>query len=115
MQINGSRTVNENIADIGGFISAYHAYNEWIRLNNKSEPCLPNLTYTPRQLFWIKAANNWCSKWKPEFLKNRILTGTHSSEEARILIPFANLKEFAQDFSCEIGSKMNPKDKCSFT
>ena len=114
MQINGARTINENIADIGGFVAAYHAYSEWVHMNNKTEPCLPYLTYTPRQLFWIKAANDRCSKWEPDVLKNDVLTEVHSPDETRILIPFTNIKEFAQDFNCNIGSKMNPKNRCTF-
>ena len=73
---------------------------------------LPGLNYTPNQLFWITAANVWCSKDRPESLKLQILTGAHSPGEFRVRGPFSNMKQFAEDFSCPVSSGMNPEEKC---
>ena len=35
--------------------------DQWIKTNGV-EQLLPGLDYSPRQLFWISAANVWCSK-----------------------------------------------------
>ncbi|XP_031783498.1 neprilysin-2 [Nasonia vitripennis] len=113
LQVNGILTQGENIADNGGFKIAYHAYNEWIKNKNATEPCLSSLSYTPRQMFWISAASAWCSKQRPEYLKDLISTDEHSPENARVTISFSNIPEFAKDFNCQIGSKMNPKNKCT--
>lgn len=77
------------------------------------EPQLPGLNYTAQQMFWISAANTWCSKYRPETLKIRITTGVHSPGEFRVLGPMSNMEQFARDFRCPIGSKMNPKNKCA--
>ncbi|XP_034935733.1 neprilysin-2-like [Chelonus insularis] len=111
LNLNGINTQGENIADNGGIKEAYLAYKEWSK-RNKPEPRLPGLDYSPRQMFWISAANMWCSVTRPETLKLRITTGFHSPSEFRILGPLSNMPEFAEDFQCPIGSRMNPHKKC---
>ncbi|KAK2585581.1 hypothetical protein KPH14_010214 [Odynerus spinipes] len=112
LKLNGINTQGENIADNGGIKEAYNAYREWVRRNHP-EPKLPGLSYTPEQMFWISAANTWCSKYRPEAMKLRITTGFHSPGEFRVLGPFSNMYEFSKDFNCPVGSKMNPEKKCS--
>jgi endothelin-converting enzyme len=36
----------------------------------------------------------------------------HSPPQFRVIGPLSNLPEFAQEFYCPGGSKMNPKNKC---
>ncbi|XP_011312064.1 membrane metallo-endopeptidase-like 1 isoform X2 [Fopius arisanus] len=112
LNLNGINTQGENIADNGGIKEAYLAYNDWIKRNGQEQP-LPGLPYSPKQLFWISAANTWCSIYRPEALKLRITTGFHSPGEFRVLGPLSNMPEFAKDFKCPVGSKMNPRDKCA--
>jgi membrane metallo-endopeptidase-like protein 1 len=110
--LNGINTQGENIADNGGIKEAYYAYLDWTKRNGQ-EQRLPDLDWSPRQMFWISAANTWCSTYRPEALKLRITTGFHSPGEFRILGPLSNMPEFAEDFNCPIGSKMNPEKKCA--
>ncbi|XP_042901081.1 neprilysin-2 isoform X3 [Parasteatoda tepidariorum] len=109
--LNGINTQGENIADNGGLKEAYLAYNSWVR-DNGAEKKLPGLKYTPSQLFWISAANVWCGKYRPEVLKLRIISGSHSPPEFRVIGPMSNLKEFSKEFDCPAGSNMNPHKKC---
>ncbi|KAB0797757.1 hypothetical protein PPYR_08750 [Photinus pyralis] len=111
LSINGFRTQAENIADNGGIRNAYLAYNEWIRRNGR-EQLLPGVNYTDRQLFWISAANVWCTKMEPVFAKELIGIDTHSPAKFRINLPLSNTDYFARDFNCRIGSKMHPHTKC---
>ncbi|XP_057331668.1 neprilysin-2-like isoform X2 [Microplitis mediator] len=110
--LNGINTQGENIADNGGIKEAYLAYKDWAD-RHKPEPTLPGLFFTPRQMFWISAANTWCSVHRPEALKLRITTGFHSPGEFRILGSLSNMPEFAEDFQCPLESRMNPKHKCA--
>ncbi|CAL7951571.1 unnamed protein product [Xylocopa violacea] len=112
LNLNGINTQGENIADNGGIKEAYLAYQEWIKRNH-AEPKLPGLPYSPEQLFWISAANTWCSKYRPEAMKLRITTGFHSPGKFRVLGPLSNMEEFSRDFNCPVGSKMNPEKKCA--
>lgn len=111
LQLNGINTQGENIADNGGIKEAYLAYNRWVQRNG-NEQGLPGLNYTPKQLFWISAANTWCSKSRPQSLKLQVLNGFHSPARYRIIGPFRNSEYFAKDFSCPVGSNMNPEHKC---
>lgn len=112
LKLNGINTQGENIADNGGIKEAYLAYNAWTKKHG-IEPRLPGLQdYTPQQMFWVSAANVWCSKYRPESLKLRITTGFHSPGRFRVIGPFSNQEEFARDFRCPLGSKMNPTTKC---
>ncbi|XP_059488680.1 neprilysin-2 isoform X2 [Neocloeon triangulifer] len=112
LKLNGVNTQGENIADNGGVKEAYYAYNSWVERNGE-EGLLPGLNFTQKQMFWISAANVWCSKYRPETIKLRILTGFHSPGQFRVNGPLSNLPEFARDFNCPLGSKMNPEHKCS--
>ncbi|KOX75065.1 Membrane metallo-endopeptidase-like 1 [Melipona quadrifasciata] len=112
LNLNGINTQGENIADNGGIKEAYLAYQKWVQRNHV-EPKLPGLSYTPKQLFWISAANTWCSKYRPEAMKLRITTGFHSPGKFRVLGPLSNMEEFSKDFNCPLGSKMNPRKKCA--
>ncbi|XP_058793418.1 neprilysin-2-like [Phymastichus coffea] len=112
LKLNGNRTIGENIADNGGFKAAYYAYNKWIRQTNTTEPCLKGFNYTPQQMFWISAASNWCRKEKLESLRDNVSQDIHSPAMARVTLSFSNIKEFADDFKCPLGSGMNPVKKC---
>ncbi|KAL1513422.1 hypothetical protein ABEB36_002838 [Hypothenemus hampei] len=111
LNLNGINTQGENIADNGGVKEAYLAYQKWIKRNGV-EPVLPGLEFSPNQMFWISAGTSWCAKYRPETLRLRILTGYHSPAQFRIYGPFSNSDEFAKDFNCPVGSKMNPRKKC---
>ncbi|XP_058790778.1 neprilysin-2-like [Phymastichus coffea] len=112
LKLNGKNTQGENIADNGGIKEAYFAYEEYEK-THEQELGLPGLPYTPRQLFWINAANIWCGKFRPEALEHGINTDVHSPFEYRVIGPFSNIPEFSRDFNCPVGSPMNPIIKCT--
>ncbi|XP_031331522.1 neprilysin-2-like isoform X2 [Photinus pyralis] len=112
LTINGVNTLGENIADNGGIKQAYSAYNKWAKLN-KAELQLPGLNYTPNQMFWISAAQIWCSKYTDKYFKYLLKHDPHSPAEYRIIGPFSNSENFTRDFNCPLGSPMNPIKKCS--
>lgn len=92
---------------------AYLAYNAWAKMHPE-EQRMPGLSqFSPRQMFWLSAANKWCTKSKPEILETNILTDPHSPGMFRINGPMMNIPEFARDYNCPLGSPMNPKNKCS--
>ena len=80
--------------------------------NSKEKP-LAGLTYMPEQMFWISYAQLWCSKYHDSALREQILTDSHSPGEFRVIGPLSNNNDFAKDFNCPVGSRMNPEKKCS--
>uniref|UniRef100_A0A4Y0BJM9 Neprilysin, neutral endopeptidase 2 n=1 Tax=Anopheles funestus TaxID=62324 RepID=A0A4Y0BJM9_ANOFN len=111
LNLNGINTQGENIADNGGVKEAYYAYRKWAEKHGP-EPRLPGLNLSPEQMFWLSAAQTWCSVFRPEAMKLRIITGFHSPGQFRVLGPLSNMHEFAKDFNCPAGSPMNPEHKC---
>jgi predicted metalloendopeptidase len=113
LKLNGNNTQGENIADNGGIKLAYNAYNTWSNVQWDAEPRLPGLqNYTPNQMFWLSTANIWCSKYRPETIKNIIITNVHATNRFRIIGSISNQEEFSNDFQCPLGSNMNPLNKC---
>lgn len=111
LMLNGVNTQGENIADNGGVKEAYMAYQKWVEKNGP-EQRLPGLEYNTNQLFWISAAQTWCTVYKPEALKYTIVADSHSPGRYRVMGPFKNMVDFARDFNCPLGSTMNPEAKC---
>ena len=63
LPLNGINTQGENIADNGGIKQAYLAYKKWAEKNGP-EKRLPTLNYSSSQMFWISAAQTWCSVYR---------------------------------------------------
>ena len=116
LAVNGINTQGENIADNGGIAEAYQAYDSWVS-SHGHEQLLPGLGYSQRQLFWISAANVWCSKHRSQALRIQV---TFSCGKKLVLIfnlfqgTFSNMDDFSRDFQCKEGSNMNPdkENKC---
>jgi neprilysin len=131
LALNGISTLNANIGDNGGIKQAYTAYKRWVTTHGE-EQRLPGLDYSPDQLFWIAAAQSYCSVHRPgarvrmrvknfsstnkfhlsEAMKIRITTDYHSPDQFRVLGSFSNMVDFSKSFNCPLGSNMNPMKKC---
>lgn len=109
--MNGKNTLDENIADNGAIKGMYAAYQSFIQRNG-TDPMLPELNYTTNQLFWISAAQTWCTVTKPSYDQQFYRTNPHTPNRFRIIGSFSNTPEFSNDFNCSAGSKMNPHVKC---
>jgi predicted metalloendopeptidase len=106
LNVNGALTLGENIADIGGYRSAYRAY----KAAGAPAANVPGLT--DDQLFFVAAAQSWCVVASPEIEKMRALSDSHSPPRYRVLGPLQNLPEFAEAFGCKEGQKMKPANAC---
>ncbi|KAL3280929.1 hypothetical protein HHI36_004156 [Cryptolaemus montrouzieri] len=109
--MNGINTQGENIADCGGLKEAYLAYERWLQRHGE-EPRLPGLNLNGRQMFWVSAASIWCSVTREEELRQQVVTDEHAPDKFRVVGPMGNMKYFAKDFGCKLGSTMNPVKKC---
>ncbi|KAJ8668517.1 hypothetical protein QAD02_010180 [Eretmocerus hayati] len=110
--VNGEFTQGENVADNGGIKAAYRAYEKWTKTNG-AEPMLPGLNYSPQQMFWISSASFFCVAKDVWGVLIDLMESRHSPAEFRIRGSLSNMPEFARDFQCPKGSKMNPENRCS--
>ncbi|XP_076756749.1 M13 family metallopeptidase neprilysin 3 isoform X2 [Xylocopa sonorina] len=109
--VNGRQTLGENIADNGGLKAAYHAYISAPKIYRDQLP-LPGLNLTHRQLFFLNFAQVWCSAVTSEAIALQIEKDSHCPPKYRVIGSLSNLPEFASEFNCPEGSRMNPVHKC---
>ncbi|KAJ8668516.1 hypothetical protein QAD02_010179, partial [Eretmocerus hayati] len=112
IHLNGEMTLGENVADNGGIRAAYRAYEKWVQRNGV-EPTLPGLNYSPRQMFWISSASFYCKSQNNLTELLDLFQSPHSPAEFRIMGSLSNMPEFARDFHCLKGSRMNPGKRCT--
>ncbi|XP_037049508.1 neprilysin-2-like [Bradysia coprophila] len=111
LTVDGDYTLNENMADNGGTRAAYYAYLNWIQRNG-AESLVPGVKYNQKQLFWISYAQAESSVDGQTSFTYLIENDSHAPNEFRVNGVVSNLQEFANDFNCPVGTKMNPLKKC---
>ncbi|HKP36564.1 MAG TPA: M13 family metallopeptidase [Pyrinomonadaceae bacterium] len=102
LHINGAATEGENIADLGGILLGWDAFQ-------KSEQFKSGKTiggFTPAQRFFIGWALSWMNDIRPENLAVRVKTDVHSPSFLRVNGPVSNMPEFYKAFNVKPGDKM---------
>lgn len=101
------------MADLGGILISYYAYKNAPAVQSHDLLSLPGLNYTIDQQFWLSWATTWCSAYRKSKLRTIIEYDSHAPAQFRINGAVQNVKEFAQDFNCAVGTPMNPRKKCA--
>ncbi len=100
---NGKLVVGESIADLGGLLVAYAAYQK--SLEGKPRPA--NIDgFTPEQRFFLAYARGWSTQARPEFERLLATVDPHPLPRFRVNGPLSNLPQFAQAFGCQAGDPM---------
>ena len=108
IHINSQLTLGEDVADLGGTILAYMAWQD----ATKGQALSPRDGLTPEQRFFVGFAQWDCENERPEDLRVRAATDPHSPGEYRINGVVVNMPEFAKAFACKAGQPMTkPADK----
>jgi len=100
--INGKLTLGENVADLGGEILAFQAWQE----KTKSMNLQPVDGLTPEQRFFVGFAQWDCANERPDDIRVRVATDPHSPAKFRINGVVVNMPEFAKAFNCKAGQPM---------
>jgi endothelin-converting enzyme/putative endopeptidase len=110
IKINSKLTAGEDIADLGGLILAWAAWQE----QTKGARLISQDGLTPEQRFFVGYAQWACENQRPENLRVQALVSTHSPARSRINGVAANMPEFARAFHCQVGKALvkAPKDVC---
>ncbi|XP_066593180.1 endothelin-converting enzyme homolog [Prorops nasuta] len=113
VQVDGNKTLDENISDCAGIHNLYKAFKLWRKNKGTPDPKLPGLEdYNDDQMFFLSTATTWCETIEPSILIDVMKSDEHSVGRIRVLGGLSNSEEFAKAFSCPVGSKMNPEKKC---
>jgi putative endopeptidase len=108
VHINSKLTLGEDVADLGGEILGYIAWQD----ATKGKNLQPIDGLTPEQRFFIGFAQWDCSNERPEDMRVRAMTDPHSPSRYRINGVVVNMPEFSQAFSCKQNQPMTrPADK----
>jgi putative endopeptidase len=102
LHVRGFATLGENIADLGGIVIAYEAFqktDQW-----KKGEKLNGLT--PDQRFFLGYALAWLGDQRPEALSQQIMTDVHAPRDLRVNGPLANIPEFLTAFGIRAGEPM---------
>lgn len=110
--INGTTTLNENLAD---HISLEVLYRTFVNSTKDPVdlPAGPLRGLNDEQLFFVSYANTHCSQDLVQAMVDFKL-GNRSPRRARVNIPVSQMPEFAKAFKCPSNSKMNPNERCYF-
>ena len=108
IHINSKLTSGEDVADLGGTLLAYLA---WQMQEQGKE--LKNVDgFTPDQRFFVGMAQWACENTRPESLRVNAITDPHSPGFARINGVVSNLPQFGKAFACKAGQPMVHAPTC---
>jgi endothelin-converting enzyme/putative endopeptidase len=110
IKINSKLTLGEDVADLGGLVLAYMAWQDATRTRGQHLAPIDGLT--PEQRFFIGYGQSWCTTQRDEDKRLRATTDEHSPAQYRTNGVVANMIEFRQAFKCKTGQPMAPATMC---
>jgi putative endopeptidase len=108
IHINSKLTSGEDVADLGGTLLAYIAWQKQVAGQNLQ----PKDGFTPDQRFFIGYAQWACENERPENLRVHAATDPHSPGKYRVNGIVSNMPEFAKAFGCKAGQPMVRTNVC---
>ena len=110
IRIQSKLTSGEDVADLGGTLIAYLAWQKAVA--KSGQKLQPVDGFTPDQRFFIGFGQWACENNRPENQRVSAATDPHSPGKYRINGIVANLPEFARAFSCKAGQQMVREKAC---
>ncbi|NLR64734.1 M13 family metallopeptidase [Chitinophaga varians] len=102
LHINGKATLGENIADLGGILLGWDAFQKTAQFK-KNEPISG---YSPAQRYFMGYSLGWLSHTKKEELARRVLVDVHSPAKFRVNGPFSDVDAFYKVYNLKEGDGM---------
>lgn len=106
IQLNGAKTITEDIADLGGIKLSFNAFKKYSKLYPEKYTSLGGLDFTKEQLFFLSYAQFYCNIERPQKIRQQIDEDVHSLNRFRVLEPLKNLREFHEAFKCQPNDEM---------
>jgi endothelin-converting enzyme/putative endopeptidase len=114
IRINSRLTLGEDVADLGGLILGWMAWQaEMASMPRKAadEESLRD-GLTPQQRFFVGYAQWACENDRPENLRVSAMTDPHSPGKYRVNGLPVNMPQFQQAFQCKAGQPMVREQRC---
>ncbi len=106
LRINGKATLGENIADLGGILLGWDAFQKTEQYK-KGEKLAG---YTPAQRYFLGYSLGWLGHARKELLANQLMTDVHSPAQYRVNGPMADVDAFYETFNIQPGDKLYRPD-----
>ncbi len=111
IKINSKLTLGEDVADLGGLILGWMAWqNQMASMPQQAQPLRDGLT--PEQRFFVGYAQWACENDRPENLRVSAATDPHSPGKYRVNGVVINMPQFEQAFNCKPGQPMAAVKRC---
>ena len=104
--VNGTLTLGENLADLGGVNLAFDALFDGNGAETGSD------AFTAEQVFFVAYAQTHCENSRPDQQSQSLLTDPHSPGKLRVNGPLSNLATFRKAFSCSASAPMVRAPAC---
>ncbi len=108
IHINSKLTSGEDVADLGGELLAYLAW----QVEEQGKDLKTVDGFTPDQRFFVGMAQWACENARPENLRVNAITDPHSPGFARINGVVSNMPQFQKAFGCKAGQPMVHSPAC---
>lgn len=103
LHVDGELTLGENIADLGGLMVSYTAFQKALKEN----PVKENIEgFTPNQRFFISYAQVWRGNIRDKELMRRLKEDVHSPSVARVNGGLSNIPFFFDAFNIKPGDAL---------
>ena len=102
LHINGELTQGENIADLGGLVMGYQAFQKTKQYKNNEVIA----GKTPDERFFLGFGLAWMINMRPEAIANQVKSDEHSPAKYRVIGTLSNIPEFYKTFGVKQGDKM---------
>lgn len=102
LRINGAATLGENIADLGGVLLGWDAFQQTEQYKKGEK--IAGLT--PAQRYFLGFTLGWLEHEKKELLARQVLTDVHSPARFRVNGPFADVDAFYDIFNVTSANKL---------
>jgi predicted metalloendopeptidase len=107
LYINGKLVAGEAIADLGGLMIAYAAFQK--SLEGKPKPAKID-GFTPEQRFFLSFARGWATNVRPEQARLQTKNFPHPLPKFRVNGTLMNVPAFGAAFFCKQGDRMTRGD-----
>jgi putative endopeptidase len=108
VRINGKLTLGEDVADLGGLLLAYMAWQK----DTEGQRLDPIDGLTPSQRFFVGYGQSWCDSTRDETKRLRATIDPHSPAKYRANGVVSNLPQFQEAFQCKAGAPMVRTNRC---
>ncbi|WP_407651785.1 M13 family metallopeptidase [Bombella saccharophila] len=102
LHVNGTMTMGENIADLGGLNLALQAYHN--SLHGKDDQPLHG--WTGDQRVFLGWAQVWREKDRPDALRRQVLSNEHAPARSRVNMPAHNIDLWYKAFAVHAGDAL---------